>query len=433
MKRKSKKIQLQHPEKFKTLLLNWVQQFDVFIWLDNNDYQQKYSSYDAILAVDVNKDISCDCKDAFSKLKTFRKDIDDYVFGYFGYDLKNDIENLQSDNYDRLEFSDMFFFQPKKIFFLKDNTLKLAYLSKYESEIESDLNNIQNATSFSRTNSQEINIKQRVSKKEYTNKLENILNYIHRGDIYEVNFCQEFYAERTSIEPLEIYTNLNKISSPPFATFLKINDKFLLSASPERFVKKQGGKIISQPIKGTARRLQNKEDDQKLADQLFHDPKERVENIMIVDLVRNDLSKTAIKDSVKVEELCKVYTFKQVHQLVSTVVSKVSDSKDPVDIIKSLFPMGSMTGAPKISAMEIIEEQEETKRGLYSGAVGYFTPEDNFDFNVVIRSILYNQTKQYVSFSVGGAITAQSNIENEYDECLLKADAMKSALINKNI
>lgn len=428
VKRYSKKIHLQDPEKFKTLLLNWVQQFDIFIWLDNNDYQQKYSSYDAILAVDEDKKISCDCKDAFNKLKTFRNDINDYTFGYFGYDLKNDIENLQSRNFDGLEFSDMYFFQPKKIFFLKGNTLNIKYLSNYKSEIEIDLENILNTISHFKTNSPKINIKQRISKKEYTKKLENILNHIHRGDIYEVNFCQEFYAEKTSINPLEVYTNLNKISSPPFATFLKIKDKYLLSASPERFVKKQGNKIISQPIKGTARRLQNKKDDKKLADQLFHDPKERVENIMIVDLVRNDLSKTATKDSVKVEELCKVYTFKQVHQLVSTVVSKVSDSIDPVEIIKSLFPMGSMTGAPKISAMEIIEVQEETKRGLYSGTVGYFDPNEDFDFNVVIRSILYNKTKQYISFSVGGAITSQSVIENEYNECLLKANAMKNAL-----
>ena len=154
---------------------------------------------------------------------------------------------------------------------------------------------------------------------------------------------------------------------------------------------------------------------------------------MIVDLVRNDLSKTAIKGSVEVEELCKVYSFKQVHQLISTVVSKVEIDANPVEIIKTLFPMGSMTGAPKISAMKIIEKQEETKRGLYSGSVGYISPDNNFDFNVVIRSILYNQRKKYVSFTVGGAITSKSIIENEYDECLLKAEAMKRALNNNLI
>jgi para-aminobenzoate synthetase component 1 len=157
------------------------------------------------------------------------------------------------------------------------------------------------------------------------------------------------------------------------------------------------------------------------------DEKERSENIMIVDLVRNDLSKTAIKGSVKVEKLCKVYSFEQVHQLISTVTSLIDKDIDSVDVIKSLFPMGSMTGAPKLSAMKIIEAQETTKRGLYSGAMGYFTPEDDFDFNVVIRSILYNQTNQYLSYTVGGAITAKSDPEKEYQECLLKAIAMKKA------
>ncbi len=158
----------------------------------------------------------------------------------------------------------------------------------------------------------------------------------------------------------------------------------------------------------------------------------RSENIMIVDLVRNDLSRTAVKGSVKVEELCQVYSFRQVHQLVSTVVSEVEKTTSPVDILKETFPMGSMTGAPKISAMKIIEEEEETKRGLYSGAVGYFSPTGDFDFNVVIRSILYNKENKYVSFSVGGAITSKSTPEKEYEECLLKAKAMKHVLTNSN-
>ena len=174
----------------------------------------------------------------------------------------------------------------------------------------------------------------------------------------------------------------------------------------------------------------NEVEDQKLKQKLATDIKERSENVMIVDLVRNDLAKTAIKGSVEVEELCKVYTFDQVHQMISTVISQVSDQVHPVDILKTTFPMGSMTGAPKISAMKIIETLEETKRGLYSGAVGYFTPEGDFDFNVVIRSILYNSSKKYVSYSVGGAITAKSDPLSEYEECLVKAKAMRQVLEN---
>ena len=242
------------------------------------------------------------------------------------------------------------------------------------------------------------------------------------------NFCQEFYAENTEINPLKVYQDLNNISEPPFAVFLKINHHYLLSASPERYIRKEGNKIISQPIKGTAKRLKSKFDDEKIASDLAKDAKERSENVMIVDLVRNDLSKSAIKGSVKVEELCKVYSFKQVHQMISTVVCEIDEKITPIQVLKDTFPMGSMTGAPKVSAMKIIEKYENTRRGLYSGAVGYFTPNGNFDFNVVIRSILYNQEKKYVSYSVGSAITAKSNPEKEYEECLLKAKAMKFVL-----
>ena len=275
-------------------------------------------------------------------------------------------------------------------------------------------------------------IKLRIHKDDYFQKLNAILNHIHRGDIYEANFCQEFYSENSTINPIEVYQNLNEISKPPFATFLKLNDKYLLSASPERYLKKEGETVISQPIKGTERRAETPEEDIALISALEKNPKERAENIMIVDLVRNDLSKTAIKGSVKVDELCKVYTFEQVHQLISTISCKVPKEMHPVDIIKNTFPMGSMTGAPKISAMKIMEELEETKRGLYSGAVGYFTPTGNFDFNVIIRSILYNATEKHVSYSVGGAITSQSEPEKEYEECLLKAKAMKQVLLNTN-
>jgi para-aminobenzoate synthetase component 1 len=275
-----------------------------------------------------------------------------------------------------------------------------------------------------------LKIKLRIHKDEYFQKINSVLNHIHRGDIYEANFCQEFYSENATINPFEIYQHLNEISKPPFATFLKLNDKFLLSASPERYLKKENELVISQPIKGTEKRAKNAEEDLKLIATLKQNPKERAENIMIVDLVRNDLSRSAIKGTVKVDELCKVYTFEQVHQLISTISCKVSDKINVVDIIKDTFPMGSMTGAPKISAMKIMEDLEATKRGLYAGAVGYFTPSGNFDFNVIIRSILYNKTKKYISYSVGGAITAQSIPEKEYEECLLKAKAMKQVLLN---
>jgi len=278
----------------------------------------------------------------------------------------------------------------------------------------------------------EIKIQQRVSKELYIEKVTKMLEHIHAGDMYEANFCMEFFAENAIINPLEKFQKLNEISKAPFSVFFKNNKHFLLCASPERYLKKVGDTIISQPIKGTSKRFPDYEEDEKSKQFLESDPKERAENIMITDLVRNDLSHTAQKGSVEVVELCKIYSFLQVHQMVSTIASKLDSQYSQVDVLKTTFPMGSMTGAPKISVMKIIEDLEETKRGLYSGSVGYFTPQGNFDFNVVIRSILYNQENMYISFSVGSAITAQSVPEKEYEECLLKSKAMSEVLKSSN-
>ena len=425
---------LNNVEQFKNQLLVWAQQFDDVVWLDSNNYAQEYSNYDAVLAVDAFTSIQTDFHKGFEQLKEYQTNVKDWVFGYLSYDLKNDVEALSSNNFDGLGFPDLYFFQPKKLFLFQGNQVEIQYLKMVDEELEYDLKVIENGIKChperSRRVSNDIKIKLRIHKDAYFEKINNMLAHIHRGDIYEANFCQEFYAENTEINPLETYKKLNAISNPPFATFLKSNDKYLLSASPERYLKKENTTIVSQPIKGTAKRSLDSNEDEKLKSDLVQDEKERSENIMIVDLVRNDLSKTAIKGSVKVEELCKVYTFDQVHQMISTITSKVEVSTHPVDIIKSTFPMGSMTGAPKISAMKIIEALEETKRGLYSGAVGYFSPMGDFDFNVVIRSILYNASKKYVSYSVGGAITAKSDPLKEYEECLVKAKAMREVLEN---
>jgi para-aminobenzoate synthetase component I len=337
---------------------------------------------------------------------------------------------LKSNNFDGLQFPDLFFFQPKKLFLLKDNQLEIQYLRMCEDEIENDFEEIKECLVFSAPNSN-VQIEQRIAKESYLSKVTKMLEHIHRGDIYEANFCMEFYAENAKIEPLNVYQKLNAISESPFAVYFKNKNHYLLSASPERYLKKEGTKVISQPIKGTSKRVADVVLDEQSKLELSQNPKERSENIMIVDLVRNDLSKTAVKGSVVVEESCKIYTFKQVHQMISTVVSNVAHTVSPTEIIKTTFPMGSMTGAPKISAMQIIESLEETKRGLYSGAVGYFTPNNDFDFNVVIRSILYNSENNYLSFSVGSAITSQSIPEKEYEECLLKAKAMFEVLEQK--
>ena len=420
-------------DSLKISLLCWSQQFDEVVWLDSNAadnlHNRKYSSFDAVLAVEAFTSIKTNVDNAFEDLREYQTHTADWIFGYLTYDLKNDLENLTSSNYDGLGFPELYFFQPKKLFFLNGNQLLMSYLNLVADEMEADWEAIQNFRKEQQTSVYPKPIlKSRISKADYLTKVAQMLHHIQMGDIYEANFCQEFYTEDAVIDPLEIYTKLNAISSPPFATYLKIDELFLMSASPERFVKKQGNTIISQPIKGTARRAADAAEDQELALSLQNDPKERSENIMITDLVRNDLSRTATRNSVQVEELCGLYTFKQVHQLITTVVSQVADETSIMDVLKTTFPMGSMTGAPKEIAMKIIEKLEETKRGLYSGAVGYITPAGDADFNVVIRSILYNHSKKYLSFSVGSAITIQSVPEKEYEECMLKAKAMREVL-----
>lgn len=424
-------FELKDISSFKEKLLQWSQQFQEVVWLDSNEDHSKYKTYEAALAVDAFTAIKTDSFSAFEKLQEYQEQTQDWIFGYLSYDLKNDIEDLRSKNPDGLHFPDLYFFQPKKLFFLKDGKLELHYLRMVDDEMEADFKEIATTEVFSaKKNEFFIKTKPRISKKDYLEKVNKILAHIHRGDIYEVNFCQEFFAENVRIEPLDTFKKLNEISSPPFSAFAKLEEFYALCASPERYIKRNGDKVVSQPIKGTAKRSENKSEDALLAKNLENDPKEISENVMIVDLVRNDLSRTASKGSVAVEELCKLYSFKQVHQLISTIVSKVESGTSSVEVLRTTFPMGSMTGAPKISAMNIIEELEESKRGLYSGAIGYFSPTGDFDFNVVIRSILYNANKKYVSCSVGGAITAKSIPEKEYEECLLKARAMRESLFS---
>jgi len=417
-----------NPKLFKEQLLSWAQQFREVVFLDSNSYPQQYSSFDCMLAVDAFTSLKTDYYNAFEDLKQYQQNTKDWLFGYLSYDLKNDIENLQSNNFDGLNFPDLFFFQPKKVFILKGYELEIQYLLLCDDELEEDFGEIIQSPNSKFQSLESLEIKQRISKDLYIQKVNKMLEHIHIGDMYEANFCMEFYAENAIINPLEKFQKLNEISQAPFSVFFKNYKHYLLSASPERYLKKVGENIISQPIKGTSKRFADLAEDEKSKNILATDAKERAENIMITDLVRNDLSHTAQKGSVEVEELCGIYSFLQVHQMISTVTSKLDSKFSAVDVLKTTFPMGSMTGAPKISVMEIVENLEETKRGLYSGAVGYFTPEGDFDFNVVIRSILYNQENKYVSFSVGSAITSLSIPEKEYEECLLKAKAMHEVL-----
>ena len=434
MLRKSKKIFLENIENFKKNLLYWANKnFEKLSYYESNDFKDLMTefSFDSLIAVGSAENLKIKEKDNFKELKEFYETKKDWLFGFLTYDLKNEIEDLKSDNLDNILMPKLDFFVPIYVFIFKNNNLEIRFLKDLVNEkfLDEKIKTFKK-NFFSSKNDIFLKkeIKKRFTKLEYLKTLENIKYHISIGDIYEANFCQEFYIEDVKISPLDLFFKLQKTSPTPFSCFYKLNEQFLLSASPERFIKKVNNKIISQPIKGTIKRGKTKKEDDFLKEKLYHDEKEMAENIMIVDLVRNDLSRTAKKGSVKVDELCKIYSFEQVHQMISTISSFLSEDKHFIDAIKFAFPMGSMTGAPKIKAMELMEKFEKTKRGLYSGAVGYISPCGNFDFNVIIRSILYNNISKYLSFIVGGAITNQSIPEKEYDECLLKAKAILKIL-----
>ena len=407
---------------FKKKALQWANTYKVCCCLDSNHYSDPYTQYDCLIAVGAMDEINAKAGHSFSALRTFYEKHGNWIFGLFGYELKNEIEQLSSSHPDKLDFPDLFFFVPNYLIALKGE--KIEVLIGDPSIVVSISNlelNVQPLNS-------ELNIEGRFSKESYISTVKKLQDHIKRGDIYEINFCQEFFAENAIIDPLSIYEALNRLSPTPFAGFFKINQQYILSASPERFLCKRGNRLISQPIKGTAKRSDNPFEDEKIKIDLKSSIKEQAENVMIVDLVRNDLTKSAIKGTVEVDELFGIYSFPQVHQMISTISCELSPETHFMDAIKNAFPIGSMTGAPKIKAMQLIDQYEQSKRGTFSGSFGCISPEGDFDFNVIIRSILYNAEQKYLSFQVGGAITFASKPEEEYEECLLKASAILQVL-----
>ena len=416
-------IPVTDPEVFKQKALHWASFFDVFCCLNSNSFDDQYSKFDLLLAVGTKDELITTSGSSFEALEDFRFKNPGWIAGFLTYDLKNEIEKLESHNPDHLQFPDLYFFAPEHLLIIKNGQLEIV-----SDNPERLLNEINSQVIRGNQVDHPMTLNSRFNKQEYIDTVIKIKEHISRGDIYVTNFCQEFFAENAVIDPLKVFIKLNQVSPNPFAGFLKVRDKYILSASPERFLAKRDNKLISQPIKGTSKRYDDPQVDKLSKESLKGHPKELQENVMIVDLVRNDLTKSAKAGTVATEELFGIYSFRQVHQMISTVVCELNDNVSAVEAIKNTFPMGSMTGAPKISAMQLMEQYERSKRGVYSGAVGYFSPDGDFDFNVVIRTLLYNEANRYLSFQVGSAITYHAEPEKEYEECLLKAQAILEAL-----
>lgn len=409
--------------------------FDAVVLLNNNNITYPNDPFPNRLYVGAKRVVSFSGRGDLQTLSDFHRQHRCHLVGYVGYDVKNQLEALQSRHPDPIGFPDIWFFEPQYILEFEENSLVVwtdePDAGPWETWMEEFID-LPFRTDFGGAHSQtgvgKATVQAQVRQAEYEAVVRQIQQLIEEGDVYELNYCMAFFAEQIQLDPVAAYQALCVRSPMPFSAFLKQGSRFVLGASPERFLKKTGSRLVSQPIKGTIRRGISPEEDEALKQELRNSEKEQAENLMIVDLVRNDLARSADVGSVRVEELFGIYTFRQVHQMISTVSATARPDASLADMLGSAFPMGSMTGAPKIRAMERIDELEASRRGVYSGAIGYITPDGDFDFNVVIRSLFYNADTHYTSFSVGSAITYDADPATEYAECLLKAKALREVL-----
>lgn len=419
-------------ENFRNSLLNYIQRFSNVLFLDSNTPHSgpvpvTGIRYDFLAAIGIHCAIADAPENDASKINDFieeQRKMGRWVFGHLSYDFKNRLEELQSENPASLNFPESYFFVPEILVLVSEGQAQIHSFGRSAAAI---LQEIENAPAVEEFHFPSPQLLHAIDKKKYLETLNTIHQHLGRGDIYEMNFCHEVIAGG-ALQPLSAYRKLTALAPNPFAAFYRLNDHYLICSSPERFICRNGDRVLSQPIKGTAPRGENPVSDLQYKEQLLGSEKERSENVMIVDLVRNDLSRVALKSSVVTDELFGVYTFPKVHQMISTVSCSVNTSTTFMDIVRATFPMGSMTGAPKIRAMQLIEKCEDFRRGLFSGTVGYISPDGDFDFNVVIRSIQYNAANNIIALAAGGAITFNSIPENEYEETILKLAPQLAAL-----
>ncbi len=402
-------------------MLNWLRPFSIFVYLDNNEYQHGPRRFELLAGAS-----------AAAFFEHAAAGDGDWLFGHLAYDYKNKIEpKLSSRNEEQIGFPDSFFFRPDTVIYIPAGSCELHVCSLHEDPeiVLQQILALPSQVADTLPEKRNIDWQYRFTREAYIDSIARIRQHIEEGDCYELNFCTEAYAPDTFIDPFAVFDRLNTVNPAPFAALYRYNDAWLMCASPERFLHKEKDEILSQPIKGTSRRGTDAEADEHLKAVLYNNAKERAENVMIVDLVRNDLARSCRTGTIAVPELFGVYTFPQVHQLISTVSGTLKPGIGNLEIIEHAFPMGSMTGAPKVMVMELIEQYERSRRGLYAGTVGYCTPEGDFDFNVVIRSLLYNHTSGYLSYQTGGAITYGSDAAAEWEEVRLKAKALEQIFL----
>ncbi|SDC45934.1 anthranilate synthase component I family protein [Niabella drilacis] len=407
----------------KAKVLNWLRQFNTFCFLDSCGFPG--GRFEFLAGAGLKREVILSGACAPEDFDTFLKEKDTWLLGHWSYELQTGTGLNHSGHTDAVGFPEGFFFEPEWLLYVKEGRLYI------EGEDPAALYKtlLGQPASAPEPLQLQLPVQCRVTKEAYLETIRQLQAHIHRGDCYEINYCVEFFSADARMNPFDVYQQLTTRSPNPFSGLYRFDDRWLICASPERFLERTGSRLISQPIKGTLSRSGTdtaslKEEQRRLAGS----SKDRAENVMVVDLVRNDLSRICSRGSVQVDELFGIYSFAQVHQMISTVSGTVDEHIRMADILRATFPMGSMTGAPKIRVMQLIDHYEKTARGIFSGALGYVQPDGNFDFNVVIRSLMYNASSRYLSYKVGSGITIYSNPELEWEECLLKAKAIEAVL-----
>lgn len=411
-----------------TKLKSFAQTYDTVFWLESCNLPNAHDigAFELVIGLGEKSKIELTSTDFSWDAVSSYLDEQAWKFFALSYDLKNEISKLETKNKDVLNWPVLSCVKPELTITLsKNNEFKVYGVS--EAELFKLLDTVNEKDSKPIVTFSAISAS--LTEEEHHQRVRDIKREISEGNMYEMNLCLEHVLEDFECkQPFELFHKLTRTSPTPFSAYVQLNHKHVLCASPERFLTTLNNRVYSQPIKGTSKRYENFAQNQESRLHLANSIKERAEHIMIVDLVRNDLSKLCKVGSIQVDELFEIYGYKHVNQMISTISGELESSPNFVEAIKATYPMGSMTGAPKHIVMKFIDALETAARGWYSGTIGYIQPDGNFDSNVVIRSLLYDSEKRVAKFSVGGAITFDSDPTLEYEECLLKSEAIRSVL-----
>lgn len=403
-------------------LLYWAASHDVFCVLDGSSAVDPGYAFPRRIAVGTARSFELGVDGNLQALNGFLRPAARGYVVQVGYGLKDQLEKVSSRHKDPIGFPDLYVFEPAVVIQLTAGN-QIVIQAEHAEAVWQEIRSV-DPNAFSK-DILPVAFQSGCTHEQYLEQLKQVQAHIFQGDCYELNYCQEFYSTDVQMDPVRVYEKLCSVVQAPFSGLYRNRHRWLIGASPERFLKKTGDRLESRPMKGTAPRDPDPLIDRQLAISLQESKKDRSENIMVVDLVRNDLSRVAQAGTVQVEALCALHSFPQVHQLVSTVSGRLRSGTGFREILEACFPMGSMTGAPKRRVMELTDQYECSARGLYSGSIGYIDPGGDFDLNVVIRSMQFNQSTGYLSYHVGSGITAYSDPAKEWEECLWKARGIR--------